>query len=129
MDRQYQNLKLANISTIIGSLLLIIMAALHGSGTTYVSTLINESNSETFIKEVFPILFAHPSIHLLGLAGLGTLTLFMRHEIRKVMLFLSALIVIDSFLAFYLGAIIPGILLILSAFSFVLSGINNENKK
>ena len=115
--------KITKISTIIGCILLILMALFHGSGIYYVTDLIEQSNSESFVKEIFPILFAHPSIQLLGLAGLGILTFFMRHETGKVLFFIAIMVVTDSFLAFYLGATIPGILLVFSSFCFGLGGV------
>ncbi len=115
--------KITKISTLVGCALLIVMAVFHGSGIYYVSDLIHQSDSEPFIKEVFPILFAHPSIQLLGLAGLGILTFFMKHEIEKVLFFIATMVIIDSFLAFYLSATIPGILLVFSSFTFGLGGI------
>ncbi|PRX56445.1 hypothetical protein [Flagellimonas meridianipacifica] len=110
-------------STIIGCTLLIIMALFHGSGFFYVTDVIQKSNSEPFIKKIFPILFAHPSIQLFGLAGLGVLTLFMKHEIEKILFFIAILVFIDSLLAFFLGAVIPGILLVFSSSVFVFGGI------
>ena len=101
------------------------MALLHGSGINYVNLRIQQSDSESFIKEIFPILFVHPSIQLFGLAGLGILTLFMRHEIEKILFFISILVLLDSILAFTLGATIPGILLIFSSFIFGLGGIKS----
>ncbi len=115
--------KITKTATIVGCSLLIIMALFHGSGINYVGELIQQSNSEPFVKEIFPVLFAHPSIQLFGLAGLGILTLFMRYEIEKILFFIAIMVLIDSFLAFYLGATIPGILLIFSSFTFGLGGI------
>ncbi|MDT0606013.1 hypothetical protein [Croceitalea rosinachiae] len=115
--------KITKISTIIGCILLIVMALFHTSEIYYVTDLIQQSNSEPFIKEIFPVLFVHPSLQLFGLAGLGILTLFMKHEIEKILFFITILVFIDSILAFFLGAIIPGILLVLSSSAFCLSGI------
>lgn len=115
--------KITKISTIIGCILLIVMSLFHGSGIYYVTDLIEQSNSESFVKEIFPILFAHPSIQLLGLAGLGILTLFMRYEAGKIRFFIAIMVLIDSLLAFYLGATIPGILLIFTSVSFGLGGV------
>ncbi len=115
--------KINKISTIVGCILLILMGIFHMSGIHYVTDLIQQSNSEPFIKEIFPILFAHPSIQLFGLAGLGILTLFMKHEIEKILFFITILVFIDSILAFSLGATIPGILLVLSSSAFGLGGI------
>lgn len=114
--------KITKISTKIGCILLIVMALFHTSGIYYVTDLIQQSDSEPFIKEIFPVLFAHPSIQLFGLAGLGILTLFMKHETEKILFFIAIMVLIDSFLAFYLGATVPGILLIFSSFCFGLGG-------
>lgn len=108
-------------STIVDCVLLSGMALFHGSGIIYVTELVQQSNAKPFIKEIFPVLFVHPSIHLLGLAALGILTLFMKYEIGKILLFISILVFINAVLAFFLNATIPGILLILSAFIFGLA--------
>ena len=107
--------------TIIGSTLLIFMAFFHGSGFYYVTDQIQQSNATSILKEIFPILFIHPSIHLLGLAALGILTLFMRQESNNILFFISALIFIDSLISFYLEAFIPGVLLLIAIFFFILS--------
>ena len=113
------------ISTIIGCILLIVMALFHGSGIYYATDLIEKSNSASLIKEIFPVLFVHPSIQLLGLAALGLLTLFMKHEARKVLFFIAIMVVLDSLIAFYLGATLPGILLVISSSCFGLGGVKN----
>lgn len=105
----------------IGSMLLIVMAGFHGSGYSYVNTAIKESNSEIFLKEIVPVLFAHPSIHLVGLAALGILVLFLAQDGGKVLLFLALLVLTDGILAFYLGGTIPGIILVLAAVLFAVS--------
>lgn len=122
---QMSKSKITKTSTIIGCTLLIIMALFHGSGIFYVTDLIQQSDTEPFIKEIFPILFAHPSIQLLGLAGLGIVTLFMKYEIDKILVFIAILVFIDSILAFLLGATIPGVLLVFSSSAFVLGGIKS----
>ncbi len=85
-----------------------------------------QSNAEPLIVEIFPVLFAHPSIQLFGLAGLGILTLFMKHEIGKILFFISIMVCIDALLAFFLGAAIPGVLLLVSSFVFGLAGIKKS---
>ncbi len=113
-------------ATIVGSVLLVVMTLFHGSGISYVSDLMQQSNAESFLKEIFPVLFVYPSIHLLGLAMLGILTLKMSQEIRKVLFAIAVLIVINALVAFYLGAIIPGILLLISAFCFLIGGLHKK---
>ena len=116
--------KTHKISTLIGCSLLTIMALFHGSGILYISNLVQKSDITPFVKEIFPILFAHPSIQLLGLSGLGVLTLFMKHEIEKITFFIALMVFINAMLAFYLGATIPGVLLIFSSLIFTIGGIN-----
>ena len=114
-------------STIVGCVLLSSMALFHGSGIIYLTEIVQQSNAKPFIKEIFPVLFAHPSIHLFGLAALGILTLFMKHEVGKILLFISILISINAILAFFLNATIPGILLVLSSFVFGLAASKSAN--
>lgn len=111
----------------IGSILLLVMAAFHGSGFFYVREAITSSNAEDFLKDIVPALFAHPSIHLMGLSALGLLTLWLPREAYKVAWLLAALIALDAALAFYLGGAIPGLLLLLAAACFVLSGEKSKN--
>lgn len=104
------------------------MAVFHGSGFYYVSEAITKSDAEGFLKEIVPILFAHPLIHLVGLAAFGILAFFLKHEAKKVLLLLSALIGIDAVLAFYLGGLLPGILLIVAAIFFIIAILKtNQN--
>jgi len=117
--------KIPQIFSIIGILLLIVMAAFHGSGINYVNGLIAESNADDLLKGIVPVLFAHPSIHLIGIAIMGVLTFFMQHEKRKVFYAIGLLIFIDAALAFYLGGILPGVLLSLAALSFIFAGVKS----
>lgn len=107
----------------IGSLLLLVMAVFHGSGFFYVSEAISTSNAEGFLKDIVPALFAHPSIHLIGLSAFGVLAIFLRQEVKKVTWLLALLISLDGALAFYLGGSIPGILLFTAGACFVYAGL------
>ncbi|MDB4292801.1 hypothetical protein N9954_05285 [Maribacter sp.] len=105
---------------ITGSVLLLIMALFHGSGFSYVGEKIKQSNAEEFLKDIVPVLFAHPSIHLIALASFGILALFIGHESWKMLFLLSIIIVVDAFLAILLGGLIPGLLLFAAAICFIL---------
>ncbi len=105
------------------------MGVFHGSGFFYVSESIQESNAEGFLKDIVPALFAHPSIHLIGLAAFGILTLFLKHDLRKVTWLLAVLIVLDALLGFYLGGMIPGLLLLVAAICFVVAGLKDQRMK
>ncbi len=113
--------KTSKYLTIFGSLLLLIMALFHGSGLLYVKGLMEESNAAHFLKEIVPVLFAHPSIHLLGLAAFGILSLTLKADHNKILATIVVLVLIDSLLAFYLGGVIPGLLLLAAGLSFSLA--------
>ncbi len=112
--------KVPKVLCLIGSIFLLVMAIFHGSGFNYVRSTINESNAEEFLKEIVPVLFAHPSIHLIGLAAFGMLCLFLKQEAAKILMLLSFIVLTDAFLAFYLGGILPGVLLMIPTFSFAI---------
>ncbi|MEM8900286.1 MAG: hypothetical protein AAGC85_19375 [Bacteroidota bacterium] len=107
----------------LGSFLLLFMGGFHGSGLRYVTEKMTSSNASDFLKDIFPILFVHPSIHMVGLAALGFLSLFLKTDGKKILWLVAVLVIIDSCLAFFLGGILPGILLALSAFAYVYAGI------
>jgi len=114
---------------LIGSTLLIFMAGFHGVGFTYVKEAINASNAEQFLKQIVPVLFAHPSIHLLGLAAFGILPIFLAQGARKVLILLAILVVADALLALYLGGVVPGVLLLTAALCFVGGGLMTSQDK
>ncbi len=119
----------SNILCISGSTLLLIMALFHGSGFAYVSEAIISSNAEEFLKDIVPILFAHPSIHLISLSAFGILIIFLDHHYKKISTLLSVIIMIDAGLAFYLGGIIPGALLTIAAACFILVSLEVIKRK
>jgi len=106
----------------IGSVLLLFMAAFHGSGLLYISDLIQQSNAEDFLKDIVPVLFLHPSLHLASLAGFGILAIFLTQDAGKVLFVLSLIVLVDAGLAFYLGGWLPGSLLTAAALCFGIAG-------
>ena len=118
--------KIPNVVCIIGIVLLVIMAIFHGSGLYYVTEKMLASNADSFLKEILPVLFVHPSMHLLGLAVLGIISLSMKQEAPKVLFLLSVLIIIDAFLAIYLGGVLPAILLLSAAVCFIITGYQKK---
>ena len=104
------------------------MALFHGNGFFFVNDLINESDADGFLKEIVPVLFAHPSIHLLGLSALGLVTLYLHYEAKKILLSLTILVLIDAILAFTIGGLLPGALLTVPVLCFVIAVIRiNRN--
>lgn len=118
--------KTSKVLCIAGSILLFVMAVFHGSGYSFVKEAITESNAENFLKEIVPALFAHPSIHLLGLSAFGILAIFLTEGVRKLLILLSVLVAVDALLAFYLGGILPGTLLLIAALCFAIAGFRKK---
>lgn len=121
--------KLSKVFCLIGSGLLLLMAIFHGSGFFYIREEIEKSNTDEFLKEIIPTLFAHPSIHLLGLAAFGIIAMVLKQDAHKIAWIVAAMISIDAVLAFYLGGIIPGFLLATAAICFAIVGSNSMLKK
>lgn len=119
--------KNSKIFCLIGSSFLLIMGAFHSSGFFFVSEAISKSNAEDFLKEIVPTLFAHPSIHLFGLAALGVLALFLTQDFRKLTWAIAILVFVDAVLGFYLGGPIPGVLLTIASLCFLIAGYKNDH--
>jgi len=111
----------SKILCLIGSSILFIIAVFHGSGFNYVNSLVLSSDVPDFIKEVFPVLFILPSLQLLGLATFGFIAPYLKDTVHKILIPLSIFILADAALAIYLDALIPALVLALSACLFVLS--------
>lgn len=116
----------SKIFCLIGSTLLLIMGAFHGSGFFYISEAIEKSNAEGFLKDIVPALFAHPSIHLISLSAFGILALLLKQDLRKLTWLLAVVILLDALLGFYLGGMIPGFLLLAAAICFVVAGLKDQ---
>ncbi len=118
--------KLSKILCVVGAVLLLIIAGFHGSGFSYVNDLVLSSDVSDLIKKIFPVLFILPTIQLIGLAAFGLMAPYMKEQSGKVLIALAILILVDAMLAFYLGANIPGVILVLPAvlFLFVVYRIN-----
>ncbi len=116
--------KVAKILCITGSALLLVMAGFHGSGYFYVRDRILASDADDFLKDILPVLFAHPSIHLIGLSAFGILSIFMTQPVRLLLFLLALVILADAVLAFSLGGYLPGAMLVAAALCFVIAGFN-----
>lgn len=127
MKKTYKNSLKYKVPTISGCTLLVALALLHGSGLFYVTDLVQNSNSDSLIKQIFPVLFIFPSIELLGLAALSIFTFFMQREGKTVLLFITTMVFVNALLAFYLGAWLPGFLLVLAASLFFFASVQKTN--
>jgi len=112
--------------TIIGIVMLVIMAGFHGSGFWYVRKSIQSSDASDFLKNIVPALFAHPSFHLLALAAFGVLALFQPQNARPILYLVSLLVLGDAMLGFALGGLGPGLLLVGAATCFGLAGFRQK---
>lgn len=104
-------------------MLLLVMAAFHGSGYSFVSGAIAESNASAFLKDVVPAIFMHVSIHLVGLSAFGFLALFLKHNARGLVALLAAVVMADAILAFYMGGAVPAALLTSAALCFAVAAV------
>ena len=116
----------SKVLCMIGSGLLLAKAIFHGSGINYINNMVNASDLPGFIKGVFPVLFILPTIQLVGFAVFGLIASYMKTQANKILIPLSVLILIDAILAFYLKAIIPGVILLVPFLFFMLVAYSNN---
>ena len=111
---------------IIASSLLLFIAAFHGSGIYYINNLVQASDTPDLIKSIFPVLFILPTIQLIGLATFGFIAATMKDQANKILIPLSIFVFLDAVFAFYLGAILPGLVLSIPAFLFLFIAYHNR---
>ncbi len=107
-------------SCIAASIFLLIVGIFHGSGINYVNNLVQQSNVSSLVKNIFPILFLLPSVQLIGLGVIGILTV-RRKPNYAILLTLSIWVLVNSIFAFWLKAIIPGIILLVPSLIFMIA--------
>ncbi len=104
------------------------MGLFHGSGLNWISNEIAESNVKPFLKEVFPVLFIHVSIQMVGLAILGASLVFFQNGIRVIASFITIMVAANVVLAFWLGAYPPGIALCCATICFGFVALRPKEK-
>ncbi len=120
MNKSY-TMRNFKIAIIIGSVLLVTMALFHGSGFGYVVDKMNQSNAPSFLKEIMPVVFLQPSIHLLCLASFAGIAIFLKGNMFPILLLVVIFVGINLILAIYLKAYFPGAILFLSLSCFLLA--------
>lgn len=105
---------------LIASAFLFTMGILHLSGINYFKDLVLSSDLSPMIKDVFPVLFALPSLQLIGFSIVGAMEIFSRGDSSKVFRLLSLLVFLDAIVAVYLGVWLPAILLFIPAGLFLI---------
>lgn len=117
---------------VIGSILLLVTAVLHGSGYTQVSAAISKSNASAFLKHVVPGLWVHFSIHLAILATFGLVLAFSIQRLRILFALLALAAVADAAWAFLLAGFFVGVALPAAAalcFAFAALAPNNSTQR
>lgn len=118
----------AILLSVIGSILLLVTAVLHGSGYTQVSAAISQSNTSAFLKHVVPSLWAHFSIHLTILAVFGLVLASSRHRSRTLTALLALAAAVDAAWAFSLAGFFVGFALpAASALCFAIAALAPYN--
>lgn len=114
--------KSAKTISLIGCVLLLIVGVFHGSGINYINDLVQESDVSQLVKTIFPVLFILPSLQLIGLGIIGILAI--RRSNYEILFALTALTLADALLAFWLGAVIPGLILAIPSIIFFVVAIS-----
>lgn len=112
------------------SILLLIIGLFHGSGIIYISGMVQKSDVSNLVKNVFPVLFISPSVQLLGLGVIALFTVN-KHANYKILFTLSILVLINSIFAFWLNAVIPGLILLTPSLIYFIAAWSsmNQNEK
>ncbi|WP_421870733.1 hypothetical protein [Marinoscillum sp.] len=106
-----------NVLCAIACILLLAVGILHMSGINYINDMVQQSDVSDLVKQIFPILFLAPSIQLIVLAIFGLIAL--SKPSRIVYALISVFVLIDAIFAFWLNALIPGVILLLPGVIFV----------
>ncbi len=107
--------RITTILCVVGSILLLVTAILHGSGYFQVSDAILKSDTSPFLKNALPGLWVHFSIHLVILAVFGLVLAFSHHRIRTLLAVLALAAAADAAWAFSLAGFFVGVALPLAA--------------
>lgn len=119
--------RIATISCIVGSILLLVTAVLHGAGYFQVSEAISKSNASGFLKHVMPGLWAHFSIHLVILAAFGLVLASSFQRARSLTALLALASAVDAAWAFSLAGFFVGVALpIVAALCFAFAALATD---
>lgn len=120
--------RVATILCVIGSILLLVTAVLHGAGYFQISGAISKSNATEFLKHAVPGLWVHFSIHLVILAAFGLALAFSRHRARALIILLALAATADAAWAFLLAGFFVGVALPIAAAScFAIAALAPNN--
>lgn len=118
------------ILTVIGSAMLLAMAALHASGYSYITQNLLESDIDDFLKTILPSLFLYPSVVMVALAIFALAALRKKEAAAFVFAAISLVLLINSVLGFVLGGLIPGgVLLVAMGLFSAASFLTNKSNE
>lgn len=120
--------KTIKISCALASVLLLLIGLFHGSGINYLSGEVQASNVSQLVKSIFPVLFISPSIQLIGISIIGILAVN-EHSGYRILFTLSILVLINAVFAFWMNAIIPGVVLLTPSLIYLVAAWSIKNKK
>ena len=111
----------------VASILLLLIGLFHGSGINYINGSVQASDVSQLVKNVFPVLFISPSAQLLGLGILGLFAVNKNTD-HQILFTLSILVLINSFFAFWLNAVIPGLILLTPSLIYFIAAWSSKNQ-
>lgn len=120
---------MSRISCVLGIIFVLAIAALHISGLPHYSEQINQSNASDFLKSMFPVLYAIPSLYLAVLAIFGFVALSTPTAFRRICFVLAVAVFAAGLLALLLGEWIPVVVMGGGAALFVISALTQQNQE
>ncbi|MEO1044604.1 MAG: hypothetical protein AAFX04_04110 [Pseudomonadota bacterium] len=105
------------------------IAGLHISGFGDFTAEMNASNASDFLKDMFPILYAMPSLYLLVLSLFAVVALFLPAARRPLCLILAAGVFACGALALMLNEWIPMVVMGFGALLFLVSAFTGSAGK
>ena len=113
----------SNIGCSLGVAFCLAIAALHGSGFGRFTQAMKGSDAPAYLKQMFPVLYAMPSLYLVVLAAFGALA-FLRPSSRRPICFILTLAVTAcGALALMLGEWVPLLTMGLGGLAFLVAGL------
>ncbi len=112
---------------ITGAVLLLAMAALHGSGYPYVADELQTSQLPDFLKRVLPPLYLYPSAIMIVIALAILVSLKYRSALAPMLAFAAAVVAANAVLGFALGGVVPGGVLLLAAAMFMYAALKAKH--
>ena len=122
------SIKTIKISCTVASILLLVIGLFHASGIAYINEMVQTSNVAELVKNIFPVLFIAPSTQLIGLGVIGLFAI-KAHPNYHILFTLAALVLFNAIFAFWLNALIPGVVLMIPSVIYLAAGWSSKQKR